>query len=297
MTGDTLQKIHEEYLNAVKSSKDILSITKNFYDRLSQLNYLTIPEVDRHQFDSFLKGIEGCVCYREQTSDFSTLIDGLKTTIDRIITFMTKCKGKDWNVSIAVRLKALKREFIKILRKSIESEETLSIRDRFGIRFVLNNNFDERLSNSKLLEIYNATIGILCGTNRQLRAEFLDFVTGIDNPLIKFQIDTIMKLPLTADNFKNYVVEPKPDSGYQSIHVSIRVESYSNLFAGAQIELQFRTKEMDKKWNHLNYEEQIPAEIREVFTIPKEVLKSLNISGFDPDIPKDLEGFLKPKMY
>lgn len=301
MTKRTLTKIHQEYVAAVLVSKDILSITKNFYERLNVIN---IPEEDHKQFDLFLDGVRGCIHYRERTNEFTSLVQGLTTTIVYIMIFMNNRKDKNWDVNIIARRKALERDLNKLLRKATELQST-SIRDRFGVRIVQLNDKDFSTEESyvELHNIFDAVQGILCGTNRKLRNEFTEFVAEIKNPLIKPQIDTILALPLISDFLKDYILEPKKDSGYQSLHFCLRVDYYSEYFAGAEVEIQIRSQEMDEnatigKYRHDVYEIKTSGDVKEIFRIPDELFKDLKISGFTSYVAGvgDIDGIGSAKL-
>lgn len=301
MTQRTLNKIHKEYVNAVLAGKDILSITKCLYERLNSLN---IPEEDHSQFDAFLVGLNGCIRHRERTNEFTSLMDGLTTTIVYIIIFMNRRRDKNWDIDIRARRKALERDLAKILRKALANVST-SIRDRFGACVVLlnENDFVEEQLYNELSSISDSIQGILCSTNRQLRKEFLEFVSEIENPLINPTIDVILGLPFLAEFFKDYVSNPKKQDGYQSLHVCLRVDSTSEHFAGAVMELQIRSKTMNDKamsgeWNHRDYEEKTSKEVKGIFEIPEDLFNSLNVVGFTSYEPNvgDMDGIGSAKF-
>lgn len=301
MTQETLSKIHEEYLNSLKCSKDILSITKNLYERLSALD---ITEKDHKQFDSFLVGLNACIRHRERTNEFTSLIEALTTTIVYIIIFMNNRKSKNWDIDVRARRKSLERDLAKILRKALANVNTC-IRDRFGACIVLlnENDFSKKDLLKEIVDISDDIQGILCGTNRQLRKEFSEFISEIENPLIKFQTDVILSLPFISEFFKDYISHPKSSDGYQSIHLCLRVDSTAEYFAGAVVELQIRTKTMNDRamsgdWNHRDYEEKTSAEVKDIFHIPEDMFKSINVVGFTSYEPNvgDMDGIGSAKF-
>lgn len=283
MTQKTLNKIHKEYLASLMCSKDILSITKNLYERLSILN---ISEEDQAQFDLFLKGVRDCISYRERTNNLTSLMQGIVTTFVHIFNFMNHCKGKNWDVDIGARRKALEKDLSKMLYNAIEGDSPL-IRDRFGARIVLLNDkeFLEDELFAELHDISNSIQAILCGTNRKLRNEFCEFVSDLKDPFIKPQIDTVMSLPFSLVILKDFIAESKEKNGYQSIHLCFRIEFTSDYFAGAEMEFQIRSLTMDEKaesgeYNHFDYDKKY-EKVKKIFHIPDdEMFKSLDIYGF-----------------
>ncbi len=300
MTQETLSKIHEEYLNSLKCSKDILSITKNLYERLSVLE---ICEEEQQQFDLFLDGVQGCIRHRERTNEFTSLLEGITTTIVYIIIFMNNCKSKNWDTNIRARRKALEKDLTKVLQHAIDLSNT-HIKDRFGTRIVLLNDkdFSTQQVLSELNDISNSLQSIICATNRKLRNEFCEFISDIKNPLIKHQIDVILGLPFSVDSFKDYVANPK-DNGYQSIHMILRIDSTSQYFAGAEMEFQIRSQEMDEKaeigdYNHSEYDKKYEA-IENIFHISNnKTFKSLKVIGFTSYVPNigDVDGIGSAKI-
>lgn len=301
MTQQTLAKIHLEYLESLKCSKDILSITKCLYQRLSGLD---IPEEDRKQFDLFLVGLAGCIRHRERTNEFTSLVDALITTIVYIIIFMNNRKSKNWDIDLRARRKSLERDLAKILRKALANLNT-NIRDRFGACIVLlnENDFSNTGLKKELNDISDAIQSILCSTDRQLRKEFYEFTSEIENPLIKFQTDIILNLPFIAEFFKDYISHPKKNDGYQSIHLCLRVDSTAEYFAGAVMELQIRSKTMNDRamlgdWNHREYEEKTSSEVKDIFHIPNDMFSNLNVIGFTSYEPNvgDMDGIGSAKF-
>lgn len=283
MTQLTLSEIHIAYVDSLKCSKDILSITKCLYEQLLRFD---IPEEDRKQFDLFLVGLDGCIRHRERTNEFTSLVDALITAIVYIIIFMNNRKSKNWDIDLRARRKSLERDLAKILRKALANKNTC-IRDRFGACIVLlnENDFSKRELLKELHDISDAIQSILCSTDRQLRKEFCEFISEIENPLIKFQTDVILNLPFIAEFFKDYINDPKEQDGYQSIHLCLRVDSAAEYFAGAVMELQIRSKTMNDRamsgdWNHREYEEKTSKEVAGIFHIPNELFPTINVVGF-----------------
>jgi len=282
MTQKTLSRIHKEYLASLRCSNDILSITKNLYERLSTLD---ICEEDQTQFDLFLKGVRDCISYRERTNNLTSLMQGIVTTIVHIFIFMNWCKSKNWDIDINTRRKALEKDLSKILYNAIENRSPL-IRDRFGACIVLLND-KEFLENQLFVELHDISDSIqsiLCSTNRKLRNEFCEFISDLKDPFIKPQIDTVLSLPFSLVMFKDYIAEPK-DNGYQSIHLCFRIEFTSDYFAGAEMEFQIRSLEMDEKsiygeYNHTEHDKKY-EKVKKIFHISDEkMFESLNIYGF-----------------
>lgn len=297
MTQETLDRIHQEFLSSFKEASDVLGVFQQLHQQLDNLK--EIPEEDVKAFDTFLSGLKLSALNREKTAEFTNLTLSIVTTIFYIIVFMNVRRSMDINANISARRKSLVREMVKILKKSIyDSSNTIG--DRFGIKVVSLNN--DRIID--LYSIYDYVSEILCNTNRQLRQEFIEFLHKTNEPLIIRPIDFIMSLNflLIEGSFKDYVKDPKDDTGYQALHFRLQVDYSSSHYVGAIIEIQLRTQKMDKeaeigKCNHLDYEDSVPVEIREVFDIPKDIFEGINIpsfTSFEPGIG-DTDGFVSAK--
>lgn len=291
MTQETLDKIREEYWAAFNDGTNVLSIYKAFYHRL---DVLEIPTEDHEQFGLFLSGINTGICNRQETIIYSNLTVNIVHTIFYIIIFMNRKKGMNWDCNIISRRKSLKRELIKILKKATSSSDVI-IGDRFGIRVVSQNHLllDDKQMDYELHDISCALKGILCGTNRQLKKEFTEFLCNLDDPLL--EKDPIMpnlvssilnlKINIAEGSCKDYIAEPK-DNGYKSIHFGLEVDFSSKYYSGARIEIQIRSQRMDEdadygeEYNHDDYVDSTPKEIRDVFEIPDSIPRSNRIPGF-----------------
>lgn len=296
MTQETLDRIHQEFELSFQDAYDVLGVFQALYQRLDTLE--AIPEEDKKAFDTFLSGLRLSVSNREKTSEFTNLTMNLVTTVFYIIVFMNVRKKMDIYANISARRKSLDREMIKLLNKSI-SKSSNTIGDRFGFKVVsLNNN-----RTSDLYSIYDYISEILCSTNRELRQEFVSFVSKINEPLVTSPITEILKLNFLVleGSFKDYVDEPKTE-GYRALHFRLQVDYSSTHYSGAIIDIQLRTQEMDKEaeigiCNHWNYENSVPPEIIEVFKLPKDIFERIDIpsfTSFEPGIG-DTDGFFSAK--
>lgn len=279
MTQGTLDRIHQEFLLSFQEANNVLGIFKAFHQRLDALK--EIPEEDQKAFDVFLSGLHLACLNREKTVEYTNLTVSLITTVFYIIIFMNVRKNMDIYTDISARRKSLVRELIKLLNKST-SKYSNTIGDRFGIKVVSLNNDNI----PDLFNIFSYVSEIICNTNRQLRQEFIEFMEKIDDPLVTPVIREILKISffVPENSYKNYVANPN-DQGYRALHFRLQVDYSSSHFAGAIIEIQLRTQEMNKeaeigKCNHLCYEGIVPSEIREVFQLPKDIFDSIDIPSF-----------------
>lgn len=300
MEEKTKRLIHQTYVESVRQSNDLIHIVRNLYNNLYNLE---IPRNDQILFDYFLEGVRSSLKYRERTNEFTSLIIGLSTTLVYIIIFMNNKQKTSWDLNIQARRKSLERELTKILRQAIQ-HRTPNVRDRFGLRMILLNGdkLSEKELNSELYKISDAIQGILCNTNRKLRKEFLVFVNEIQNPLIKPQVQEILRLPFISDFHKDYLSSPK-ESGYKSLHFCLRVEMYADFFAGAELEIQIRSQKMHEEaefgdWSHVEYEHKTNGDIRCLFSIPEEEFENLDIAGFTSYVPNvgDIDGIGSSKL-
>lgn len=296
MTKKTLDAIHDCYVEAVKSSKDILDIARRFYRLLSALE---VPKADQSQFDVFVDGVLDCVTTRERTSDMSTLLENVVTVLQYIVIFMNSKKGKNWDVVFIGGRKSLEDHLTKNLAKALQNERSARIRDLFRAKMVLNttSTSSEKEINEVLHEINNSVIGILCGTNRALCIEFENFINSLDEPLVTHNILFILSLNFECESFKDYILHPKKENGYQTIQFTIRANYVFKYFGGQPIELQIRSKEMDFNaedpdgiWSHTKYKNKHYGVARPIFHIPDELFSELNVAWFSGYGPRDTDG-------
>lgn len=302
MTKKTLDSIHDCYVEAVKNSKDILDIARRFYRLLSALE---VPESDKTQFDVFLDGVLDCVATRERTNDMSNLLENVVTVLHYIVIFMNSKKGKNWDVAFTGGRKSLEDHLTKNLVKAMKNERSARIRDLFRAKMVLNTtsaNSKEEI-NEVLHEINNSVLGILCGINRELCIEFENYINSLDEPLITHNTLFVLSLNFECESFKDYVLHPKKENGYQTIQFTVRANHVVKYFGGQPIELQIRSDEMDFNaedpkglWSHTKYKNRHYGLARPIFKIPDELFSELNVAWFSGYDLRDTDGIGRSKQ-
>lgn len=286
MTQNTFDIIHCAYQQALERSGNILEIVKNLYDILSKTE---VSSEDSQAFDSFIDGLRGCYNIRQKTFLLTNEITYINITLMYIIYWLNQTKNMAIDIDWSARRKSLESDLRKILRKSLDpSSYTANIRDRFGLRGIILNDFSEEKAIEYIYCIFDAILGILAGKNRKMRREFIEWYEH--NNLIpdpdKGTLSYVLDIPFCVDYVKNYIVEPKQNN-YKTLQFTMLVPLYSKTLPGLQLEIQLRSKEMHKvatigSASHIEFkkgygDEQI-QKINEVFVVDD--FSKLQISGF-----------------
>ena len=333
MKQETFDLIHRNYVLAVEQSNNILEIVKNLYRLLSECEVCTD---DSLQFDAFLNSLERAIKKREKTFQLTNLASDISFVIMYIIIWLNNTQKEGIDINLTARRKSLESELSKLLKRSIANTSP-RIYDRFGLRGnVLNNNSKEE-SIELLYKIVNYTISIIGKQNRRLYNEFirwLDSSTLIDN-FTKERIKFTLSLPFVIEegeqiphefnpsDYPNVYVPPSPNiwypnlvkdyisspkkNGYQSLHLILALDEYSEILPGSHFELQFRTHYMHQyatngPASHLEYEDKKSKEdnnidLRDIFLVDD--FSKINIVGFtgynSPD--DDIDGVHFAKVF
>jgi len=306
MTDATLNLLHEVYQDVVSRSDNILEIVENLYKDLSERE---VDPADSKQFDSFVDGLRACIRVRQKTFYITSQTTYINTTLMYIICWMNDTQGSSIDINLLARRKSLESDLTKILSKSCDNRYgSANIRDRFGLRAILLNDFPTREeANKYIYDIFDAICGIFGGQNRQMKKAFTEwcaqkFQLPIDFWNSSFSKDMLEKLPLippdalviwstlnipfSIEYVKDFIKEPK-ENGYQSLQFTMIIQMYSNVLPGCQLEVQLRTKEMHSiavsgTACHDDYKEGFGNEnvqkLNKVFTVDD--FSKLNIIGF-----------------
>jgi (p)ppGpp synthase/HD superfamily hydrolase len=178
----------------------------------------------------------------------------------------------DLNIGWYFREKKIYSDLTKILNKSLSAKGSVLIRDRFGIRGILDDSTDN--DNIEKLYVIHKTISNIISTKEsKIRDNFIKWYTNHNMDSSK-SIDTVLSIPFKMDekSVKDYLIKPK-DNGYRSLHFGLIIADYSQVFPGVHLEIQLRDLHMHEAatqggaacWN--KYKSEIPLEIREVFQL------------------------------
>ena len=288
--------IHELYQEALKDANDIMGIVSNFRELLKLPDTITkIPDQEKESFFIFRSYVDNCYHERKKTFQLTNLINDVLIVILYIIIFYNNtCAEPHVDMNLNSRRKSLKRDCGKMLRKAYErasDSNTISIKDRFGIRgILLNQNLSSDENIDLLIKITNLIRGILTDSTEK-RDDFSAWINnskGIDE-FTKLRLDQTMSLPFQLDSYKDFVTNPKKNE-YQSIHFTLSLPHYSPVSPGAVLDFQFRTAAMHKNAEHGSashtiYEEEV-KDYTDVFNVDD--FSALHIMGFDED--EDIDG-------
>ena len=247
MTQETLDLIHRSYQEALEKSCNIIQIVENLYNILSEAE---VTEEDSAPFDVFIDGLRNCLHMQKMTSDITDIITYITITIMHIIKWLNVSRRIDIDINLHGRRKSLESDLTKLLRKSTQ---TLSarIRDRFGLRGTLLNE-PEGVAIEYIYLIHDAVVGILAGKNRKMNKEFRSWLeySCYVNPVNKVVINQVLDIPFDVDDdsYKDYIKNKKAN-GYQSLHFTLTIQPYSHVIPGSQLEIQLRTRLMDREAN------------------------------------------------
>lgn len=333
MKQETFDLIHRNYVLAVEQSNNILEIIRNLSRLLSECN---VCAEDSLQFDAFLYSLERAVKKREKTFELTNLASDISFVIMYIIVWLNTTQNKHIDINLTARRKALESELTKLLKRSIANSSP-RIYDRFGLRGNILNNDSKEEATELLYDVVNYTISIISKQNRQLYNQFLNWVdsnTSIDN-FTKERIKFTLKLPFVIEEgqkieskfnsseypdvyvpkspdiwypnlVKDYISSPKPN-GYQSLHLILALDEYSEILPGSHFELQFRTHYMHQyatngPASHLEYEDakskdDNDVDLRDIFLVDD--FSKINIVGFTGynSVDDDIDGVHFAKVF
>ena len=242
----TLEFLHQKYQTALQQSSNILEIVKNLYEILKDEE---VADEDSKAFDSFIDGLRSCYLFREQTFVITNVMTYITITIMYVILWLNEFNCIHLDINWYSRRKSIESELAKILRKSSENA-SVNIRDRFGIRGVLQNDCSEANADKYIHIIFDAISGILASKNRKIRKDFLNWVNS-SNGIIeidKYIINYVLNIPFRIEFIKDYIKSPK--GSYQSLQFTLTIQMYSKILPGCQLEIQLRSLKMHEEAEH-----------------------------------------------
>jgi len=283
MTQKTLDMIHTSYQQALAISDNILQIVENLYAILSDVE---VCDADSEAFDAFIDGLRGCLHIRKKTFVITNAITYVNIVLMYIILWLNSTQNMCYDINLYARRKSLESDLRKILEKSLDCSEfsanSANIRDRFGLRGVLLNNFSYEKATEYIYTLFNTIAGILAGRNRKTKKSFVEWFENSPNipPSDKDTIRDVLEIPFYIEFVKDYIKEPK-ENGYQSLQFTLCVPMYSEVLPGCQMEIQLRSQEMhytavSGTAAHKDYKES--QKLNNVFVVDD--FSSLKITGF-----------------
>lgn len=280
MTQETLDLIHRSYQQALAESSNILQIVENLF---AILDAAEVCDADSETFDAFVDGLRGCLKIRNKTFVITNEITYINISLMYVILWLNSTQNMCYDINLYARRKSLESDLRKILEKSIIcSDISANIRDRFGLRGIILNDFSREQAEKYIYTLFNAIAGILAGRNRKMKKSFTEWFEA--NPWIpqsdKDTIRDVLDIPFYVDFVKDYIKEPKPN-GYESLQFTMCVPMYSDVLPGFQLEIQLRSQEMHNvavsgTASHKDYKE--AQKLQDVFVVDD--FSSLHITGF-----------------
>lgn len=311
MSNNLKDVIHQKYVSAAQAASiNPVEVEENLRKELENIDF---SGNDAIIMDYFLDKLDKSILARKQTHQMTNVSSDVLHTAMYIIKWLNHEFDYNIDTNIVARRKGLDSELAKMLSLADEQDPT-QIMDRFGIRFVLENNI------STVCKFMVKFVNIVCHLNRQDLRNFMSFVETSEyvDDVDAYRIKNLLRIPFSLkplsrkSDGKQFDHEKYPDielptqadieivkhllgnmkfyfipksNGYQSIHVLIEIESSSPKLPGFQIEVQFRTHKMDDfAENNINASHILhKGKFREylnVFTLSEEELKGTNIRFF-----------------
>ena len=306
ITKTTLDLIHREYQVAALKSDKMVQIVKNLYKGLSE-QIENVPQEDIDTFCSFLDGLECCQIERSMTFEITDFFTDLNSTLMYIIKWLNDAKNQDIDINWYGRRKSLESDLTKMLYKSCNSDnhESVSIRDRFGLRGILLNEDSKETRIHKIYVVYKAIVDILTKKNSPVKGKFIEWYQNNPsvNKLAQCKLNIILSIPfqISSEYLKDYIANPKKNN-YQTLQFTLEIAMYSEILSGAKIEIQLRDLEMHNVAEfgsaaHTDYKDEIDKKIQETFVL--ENFSELHLSGFTNYEQKydDRDGLHYPKHF
>ena len=244
----TLRMIHEAYQQAVEKSSNLLEIANSLYDILNQVEL--DDEEDAEAFETFLDGMRGCIGTRQRTFEITNFSIYIIITMMYIIIWLNSTRNMHIDIKLKARCKALESELTKLLKKS-NGTLSANIRDRFGIKAIVQNELPETEVEQIIYKIFECISGILAAKNRKMRKEFADWVEKNKNIMLpdKEVIKCVLNTPFGIDFIKDYIKEPK-ENGYRAYQFTMSIQMYSEVLAGCLFEIQLKSRQMEEEAEH-----------------------------------------------
>jgi len=300
MNNMTLDILHRVYQGSLAKSNNILEIVENYYQDLLETQ---IPVEDIPLIDDFIDGLRGCLQYRRKTFLITNTVTHINIALMYIIIWLNSSQGKIMDIKLLARRKALESDLLKILKKSLKNHylqsncssdpevSSVNIRDRFGLLCIILNDTKE-VSLQYIYEVFNIILGILCGKNRQMKIDFINWLnTSNIPPLDKAMVLRVLSIPFAVDHVKDFIKDQKAN-GYQTLQFTLTIQMYSDTLPGCQMEIQIRDQEMHENAvsgsaSHDSYKKEFESpefngidieKLIKVFTVDD--FSKLHINGF-----------------
>lgn len=265
MNQSTKDLLHEEFCRTIMSANSGIQAFQTFYENIQQLD---IIDEDSDVIDAFIDGIRGTLRQREKYQDMEMMIDSIKTTFRYISLWL----NSSFKVEFTSRMKSVGSSLAKLLSKSITVNESVSIRDTYGIRGIVKSKQEETAAIQHIYNLYNAFLGIVAQRSRKKKSAFQEWISSKElSAEEKEAISFVLDCPFAIYYVKDYIANPKP-KGYQTLQFTLSIPMYSKVLPGAQIEIQLRTESMD--WvategpaAHVDYKDDILKEVKDVFIL------------------------------
>lgn len=267
MNPSTLKLLHQEYCRAVLSSSSGIQVFKTFYNSLEKAE---IVDEDSDVIDAFVDGIRGTLGQREMYKEMEKMIDSLKITFHHISLWL----NPDFDVEFTDRMKQASSTLEKLLCKSLTSNESVTIRDTYGIRGVVESEQDEEAT-QHVYNLYNSFLGIVSQRSKKKKEAFQQWISTQDlSSKEREAINFILSCPFGISFRKDYIKNPKPN-GYQTLQFTLSTPMYSPVLPGAQIEVQLRTKAMhfvatEGTAKHEDFKDALLKEVKGIFTLEED---------------------------
>ena len=266
MNPSTRKLLHQEYCRAVMNSSSGIQVFKAFYDSLENAE---IVDEDSDVIDAFVDGIRGTLGQREMYKEMEKVIDSLKITFYYISLWVDPA----FKVEFSDRMKQAGSTLEKLLCKAITSNESVTIRDTYGIRGVVKSELEQDEEETQhVYNLYNSFLGIVAQRSKKKKEAFKQWISSMEISLKeKEAISFILNCPFGISYRKDYIKDPKPN-GYRTLQFTLSIPMYSQVLPGAQIEIQLRTSSMD--WvategtaSHEDYKDEILKQVKGIFTL------------------------------
>lgn len=170
MTTKMLKKIGVSFRESIKGSLELGDIMQK---HITSLKKIKVNDEDSKQLSLYLKQLELSYKERQKTQQITDFLDGIVSTMFHYAQFLNDKEDEQIYFTISSRRKSLVSELRKIVR-DIMLGKSGSIKDRFALRYIIENDGDEAENIKLLYRITNNFIELLCYETND-RIEFLDW--------------------------------------------------------------------------------------------------------------------------
>ncbi len=170
MTTKMLKKVGVSFRESIQNSLELGDIMQK---HISSLRKIRADDEDSKQLSLYLKQVELSYQERLKTQKITDFLDDIVSVMFHYAQYLNELSDEQIYLTLSSRRKSLVSELRKIMRNIIVGKSG-TIKDRFALRYIIENDGDEEGNIELLYKITNNFIELLCYETIN-RTQFLDW--------------------------------------------------------------------------------------------------------------------------